>query len=142
MRLWGKREPSPTAREHNTTAKYNDLGVMTRGLNDHANDVLAKLPLNRRQLAKKIFPELTEVGDGRDQRRPMRLSQLARRTSVDLADLTAVVEPFLLANFLTSPDRNGTTDWELDISHESLIRQWETLQNWATEEAHDREDYL
>jgi len=53
-----------------------------------------------------------------------------------------VVEHFLKATLLTSPDRGHAKDWEVDITHESLIRQWDTLKGWATEEAQGRDDYL
>ncbi|HVO81615.1 MAG TPA: WD40 repeat domain-containing protein, partial [Terriglobales bacterium] len=142
MRLWERREPCPAGGWQITLAHYQILGGMAQALNDHANDVLEKLPPEKQHLAKKIFQELTEVGQGRDQRRPMRLSELAQRTSATLPDVTAVVEHFLAASFLTSPDRGRAQDWEADISHESLIRQWETLRNWAVEEAQDRDDYL
>jgi tetratricopeptide (TPR) repeat protein len=142
IRLCEERDPSPGGGWQITLALYKTLGGMGQALNDHADDVLAKLPREQKDLAKKIFQQLTEVGQGRDQRRPMRLSQLVERTEGALPDVKAVVEHFLAANFLTSPDRGRAMDWEVDISHESLIRQWETLSDWAKEEAQDGDDYL
>lgn len=142
MRLWEEREPSPTAGWRITLARYQSLGGMAKALNDDANDVLAKLPQRHQHLAKRIFQELTERGEGRDQRRPMRLSQLAERTGAILPDVTTVVEYFMGVSFLTSPNRGRNQDWEVDISHESLIRQWQTLADWAQEQSQDRDDYL
>src|SRR5271166_4731395 len=140
--LWENREPAPDGGWKITAEHYRTLGGMAKALNDHADKVLAELPPDGQELAKKIFQELTEVGQGRDQRRPQQMGQLARRTGASLLEVTAVIDHFLKASFLTSPDRGRAEDWEVDISHESLIRQWETLKNWATEEAQDRDDYL
>src|SRR5271165_908158 len=142
MLLWERREPARDGGWQITAEDYRTLGGMAKAKNDHADKVLAELPPDGQELAKKIFQELTEVGQGRDQRRPQQMGQLARRTGASLLEVTAVIDHFLKASFLTSPDRGRAEDWEVDISHESLIRQWETLKNWATEEAQDRDDYL
>jgi photosystem II stability/assembly factor-like uncharacterized protein len=141
-RMWERREPSLTGGWQITPAQYQTLGGMAKALNDYANRVLAELPPDRRELAKKIFQQLTEVGQGRDQRRPQRLGQLALRIGATLPEVEVVVEHFFGATLLTSPDRGHVPDWEVDITHESLVRQWDTLKGWATEEAQNRDDYL
>ena len=98
-RLWEKREPAPDGGWQITAAHYRTLGGMAKALNDHADKVLAVLPPDGQELAKKIFQELTEVGQGRDQRRPQRLSQLVGRTGANLPEVTAVVDHFLKASF-------------------------------------------
>lgn len=140
-RLWERRESTIGGWQIAST-QYQALGGMAKALNDYSDRVLAELPPDRQELAKKIFQELTEVGQGRDQRRPQRVGQLAQRTGTTLSEAAAVVEHFLKATLLTSPDRGHAQDWEVDITHESLIRQWDTLANWAKEQAKDRDDYL
>ena len=142
MRLWEKREPASGDGWRITLAHYRELGGMAQALNDHADATLSTLSDDQQQLVKRIFQELTEVGQGRDQRRPMRLSALVKRTGATLPEVTAAVDHFLAASFLTSPDREREEDWEVDISHESLIRQWKTLSDWTIGEAQDRDDYL
>jgi WD40 repeat protein len=142
MRLWEINMPDTTEGWKITLDDYKTLGGMARALNDHADATLGELSEDQKALAKRIFQELTEIGQGRDQRHPLRLSDLARRTGGDLVVGMAVVEHFTRASFLTSPDRGREEDWEVDISHESLIRQWKTLNHWAAEEAQDRDDYL
>lgn len=141
-RMWERREHSLTGGWQITPAQYQTLGGMAKALNDYADRVLAELLPDRRELAKKIFQELTEVGQGRDQRRPQRLGQLALRIGATLPEVEVVVEHFFGATLLTSPDRGHVPDWEVDITHESLARQWDTLKGWATEEAQNRDDYL
>ena len=78
-------------------------------MNDHADQVLAQLQSGARQdQARRIFQQLTEVGEGRERRRPARLSKLAGLTGAVPAEVKTLVEHFFQANFLTSPDR-GTT---------------------------------
>jgi tetratricopeptide (TPR) repeat protein len=44
--------------------------------------------------------------------------------------------------FLVQRMGDGQDDVELDITHESLIRKWKTLQGWVREEAGNRDQYL
>jgi len=142
MMLWARRQGSLEDGWQITSAQFEELGGPAKALNDHADQVLAQLlPLARQDLARRIFQQLTESGEGREQRRPARLSRLAELTGADQAEVTAVVEHFFLANFLTSPDRRSTADWEVDITHECLIRQWTKLRDWAKAEAIDREEF-
>jgi hypothetical protein len=55
-----------------------------------------------------------------------------------------VVEAFARPDrcFLTAPDGPLREDTILDISHESLIRQWDMLADWAAAEAKSAEIYL
>jgi energy-coupling factor transporter ATP-binding protein EcfA2 len=140
MTLWERRETHGDSSAI-SYASYEAIGSAAKALNDHADRVLAELPAERQPLAGLIFRALTESGEGRDQRRPQRISQLAAVTGAPLDEVRAVVEHFFAASFLTSPDRGRTDDWEADITHESLIRQWEKLGGWVAEEAKDAEDY-
>jgi WD40 repeat protein/energy-coupling factor transporter ATP-binding protein EcfA2 len=142
MRLWDLRETTDDGGAELKLAGYQKLGGIALALNDHADYTLAQLSSRAQFLARRIFQELTEVGYGRDQRRPMRLSALAKRTGGEISEVTAIVEHFLTASFLTSPDRGHDENWEVDISHESLIRQWDTLREWTREEAADSDDFL
>ena len=141
-RLWDLSGPADGGSWRLQLAAYERLGGITRALNDHADETLAQLSQPRQLLAKRIFQELTDVGQGRDQRRPMRLSELSKRTGGKVAEVEAVVMHFLEQSFVSSPDRGREADWEADISHESLIRQWNTLREWAKDEATDCDDYL
>ncbi|MBM4042141.1 MAG: hypothetical protein FJ290_26895 [Planctomycetes bacterium] len=142
MCLWEQRKPSPEGGWRVTSEHYNWVGGPVKALNEHANKVLRdSQPEERQDLAARIFQQLTDIREGRDQRRPARLSSLAELTGADPGDVKAVVEHFFRANFLTSPDRGRTPDWEVDITHESLIRQWGKLREWAKAEAVDAEEY-
>ncbi|MCP5113473.1 MAG: hypothetical protein GY953_21780, partial [bacterium] len=141
MILWERRELSTDGGSLITLTQYKRAQSAADALNDHADRTLAELPENRRQIASLVFRALTGGGAGTDLRRPLRLSQLAAETGAPLDDVRAVVEHFYAANFLTSPDRELTPDWEADIRHESLIRQWKKLARWVADEAQDADDY-
>jgi PQQ-dependent catabolism-associated CXXCW motif protein len=115
-------------------------------LSDHADKILAELTPEQQRLAAILFRALTESEGthGRDVRRPTMLREAADIAEVPPADLIPVVEAF------RTPGRNFLMpaapvplkpDTVIDISHESLIRQWATLRNWVREEFESAERY-
>jgi hypothetical protein len=86
-----------------------------------------------------MFRALTErSSEAQDIRRPVKVSEILALAETDLAMLSPIVAAFSQAgrNFLMlSPPGELTADTLLDISHESLIRQWRRLQTWVAEEA-------
>jgi WD40 repeat protein len=136
MRMWEVRERTDTgsriAAEHCTA-----VGGWDDALNRHADAVWNALGA-RRDLAKRIFQRLTEKAQaGREVRRPATVRELAGVAEVSADEVIEVAENFRQegCNFLTSPDRDLTPDSVIDISHESLIRRWQRLNEWTTEEA-------
>jgi tetratricopeptide (TPR) repeat protein len=141
MTLWEGRETGRDGGALISHAQYERVRSAADALNEHADQVLAELPADRQGLASGIFRALTDVREGRDRRRPLRLSKLTEVSGASPEEVRAAVEHFYVASFLTSPDRGRTEDWEVDITHESLIRQWKKLSAWVAEEAKDAEDY-
>jgi PQQ-dependent catabolism-associated CXXCW motif protein len=115
-------------------------------LSDHADRVLAKLTPAQQHLATILFQALTqgEGTGGRDVRRPARLAQIAAIAEAPIADLIPVIEVFRAPgrHFITPlvPDPLAP-DTMIDISHESLIRQWAKLRQWVRDEYHSAEEY-
>ena len=67
-----------------------------------------------------------------------RAGEIAALADVPLADLVKVIDVFRApgSNFLTPPwPEPIRAETVLDISHESLIRQWSRLRDWAEQEA-------
>ncbi|MGB6535648.1 MAG: tetratricopeptide repeat protein [Xanthobacteraceae bacterium] len=116
-------------------------------LSDHADRVLAELTPAQQRLAAIVFRALTqsEGTGGRDVRRPTKLKDLAAVAELQAAaDLVPVIEAFRGRgrHFLTPPapvPLEPNTD--IDITHESLIRQWATLRRWVREEYQSAEEY-
>ena len=115
-------------------------------LSDHADRILLALSPEQQRLANILFRSLvqTEGNIGRDVRRPTSIQQIALVAEVDPSQFYPVVEAFRAPgrNFLT-PARPAplTPATVVDISHESLIRQWRKLRNWARDEFQMAETY-
>ena len=139
---------------------YEKIGGMQGALDQHAEKAFAELVLPgsppegaatapsaaaatpgspRQQLAARIFRTLTDKGtDARGIRRPTALADLAAITGASPAELEPVLAVFRKGSrsFLMPPEGEpllpGT---RIDISHESLLRVWQRLGNWADQEA-------
>jgi PQQ-dependent catabolism-associated CXXCW motif protein len=143
-RLFGRL--LPTRAKSDAGADPSKTRVVNGALSDHADAVLATLTPQQQALAAGLFRALTqsEGAGGRDVRRPVRLSQASAITDAPVGDLVSVIEAFRAPgrNFLTPlPPIPLTPDTTIDISHESLIRQWVKLREWVREEFQSAEMY-
>jgi len=88
-----------------------------------------------KELARRVFQCLTESAEpGRENRRPRKTPELIDETGADFDAVKQVVDHFREegCNFLSPPrDREITPDTVIDITHESLIRGWTKLKEWA-----------
>jgi hypothetical protein len=138
MRMWQIRKKRKSGWKL-TLDQYQERGGWKDALNQHGKELLDSLPKDLRAIAKRIFQRVTELGGPeRDRRRLTRLSELARVCSPAKPKVVrSVVEHFRRpgSDFLTSPDWTTNPDPLVDITHESLIRQWAELNAWAREEA-------
>jgi len=119
-----------------------EVGGVAGALAVHGEGILARFA-NDRQLAEKIFRCLTKP----EGRRPKKLGSIyeivdatgekAKRRVHEIIEAFARHEDSLL--MLSS--RALMPDTVVDITHESLIRQWPTLKGWVQEEAKSAEWY-
>ncbi|HET7113198.1 MAG TPA: tetratricopeptide repeat protein, partial [Pyrinomonadaceae bacterium] len=146
MRTWDhwqahRRNGEPIGMEH-----YEAIGTMSDALSLHADEAFNELPDERsRSIAQKMFKALTERGaDNREIRRPTRMDALCRIVGASLQEITAVIDVFRRAgrSFLMPPAGVPLQgDTVIDISHESLIRNWQRLKEWVNEEAQSARYY-
>jgi tetratricopeptide (TPR) repeat protein len=125
---------------------YEKIGGMAEALSLHADEAWAELPTERsRQVAERLFKELTEKGaDNRETRRPSQLSEICGAAEATEDEVVAVIEVFRREgrSFLMPPVGSElSSDTVIDISHESLIRNWDRLQTWVDEEAQSARIY-
>ena len=157
MRTWEYRAnhrqksetPEPLDIEH-----YEKIGGMDEALSRHADEAFAELSQGqpeetgkrREELAERLFRCITELGsDNREMRRPTLLKDICEIVDADMEEMKPVIETFRKPgrSFLMPPAAAPLTEDSLiDISHESLIRQWKRLRQWTKEEAEDRDTYL
>lgn len=119
---------------------YEAIGTMSEALSRHADEAFSELPNEAsRKIAEMIFKALSErSANHHELRPPTRLDTLCEIARASIADVIAVIEIFRRddRSFLTPPA--GTelqADSVIDISYESLNRNWQRLKQWANEEA-------
>jgi tetratricopeptide (TPR) repeat protein len=141
---------------HKNLKGYEDRKIKGLGkvLSIHADEIFKNLTLKQQQLAEILFRSLCEVRTEKlDTRRPVKLEEVialtkAKKIAGQLSeniqqDLIEVIEFFQQegCNFLTLSDKELNKETIIDISHESLIRQWQCLQDWIKQEAKAAEIY-
>jgi hypothetical protein len=129
-----------------TVAEYEAIGGLSGALDKHANAILAGLardlgPVRGPAVTGAVFRALTLGNSVADAvRRPTRFGELVAICGNDRSGVEAVVEAFRApgCNFLTpevDPRKPKLDDAaNVDVSHESLIRQWGRLSQWLEKE--------
>jgi tetratricopeptide (TPR) repeat protein len=120
---------------------FEAVGGLEHALSNHADEAYAELDERLQQIAKRVFQCLTEKGeDSREIRRPVELQKLCDVAQASLPEVVTVIEAFRAPgrSFLM-PLRNDKPELQpetqIDISHECLIRVWQRLRQWVSEEA-------
>ena len=148
MRTWNQwRAADPDRTRRIDLSDYAAIGGFDEALNRHADELLAGVPEN---IAATIFKRLTARGTGnRERRDPARLGELwalcGAVTEESRARVTSVVDHFRRgeATFLTPRAGAVDRDTYIDITHESLIRQWKKLHDeWLPEEERSARTFL
>ena len=145
MRMWTQAGDDAPARAL-TVDDYEAVGGLTGALSKHCDEILYNdLNPEQQRLAEAMFRALCErSSEQRDTRRPAKLGEIAAIAGVDVAAMIPVVDAFRGSgrNFLMPPlPVPLDVETTLDISHESLIRQWPTLNTWAVAEAESAHQY-
>ncbi|MCO6475871.1 MAG: hypothetical protein J5I94_04580 [Phaeodactylibacter sp.] len=127
---------------------YEATGQMEKALGRHADEQYETLDDKGRQIAQLIFQRLTDLSAGdKGGRRPTLMEEiygLAEAIPTGRKEVDGVIEQFrqLDTSFLMPPPGAPLQEENmLDISHESLIRNWGRLNRWADEEAENARLY-
>ena len=167
MRTWNAAEKRLVTADADepmrmTLEDYEKIGGLHRALSIHANEALSELQKEDpafAPLVETLFRELTYRTRGttaQDTRRPRRIREIAIVAGLhgdEWKKLVPIVNAFQepTRNFLVAYSKFGiesatadeiTEDTVLDISHESLIREWQQLRKWVDEEAKKAEKYI
>lgn len=124
---------------------YESIGGIEKALSNHADEALKGMSENDLLLTKKIFQALTTIDEnGRKIRRPVLLSKLVELTDSTEQEILRIIQLFIQdkRSFLIISPAGETGDKIIDISHESLIRQWGMLGKWVDEEGESTAIYL
>ncbi len=122
------------------------MGGLYSALNHHAQRVYDSLGEDQKPIARAMFKRLTDpLSQRRDLRRDALVSDVAAVAGVDVPTVIAVANTFRADGrhmLMPPPAIPLDAGSRLDISHESLIRQWITLDGWAREENVNAREFL
>jgi len=116
-----------------TLDDYKLIGSLTSSLTKHADKIYDQLETNQQHTASILFKCLVEHSKNYgDMRRTITLTDAAQISMVNKKEIEIIVNIFShkKCNFLTFSE----DDKIIDISHESLIRQWKKLILWKNQE--------
>jgi hypothetical protein len=140
-RLWDIASPKPPVL---TVEDYQEIGGLSAALSNHGDEILAGLSPEQQRIAEIMFRRLSGTQDGRlDVRAPARVDEIARIAGVECEAVIAIADAFRRPDrcFLATPEGPLDENTLLDLSHESLIRQWRRLADWVDDEAKSTELY-
>lgn len=123
---------------------YTAVGGIEKALSKHADEALATLSGPEKNIAATLFQALTTTDNGgRKIRQPAYLDALVKVTGTSAETVNKLIQHFNADKraflVINQSDNNNPL---IDISHESLIRQWETLNAWVEEETNSAKTYL
>jgi hypothetical protein len=114
---------------------------LTYAIDNHASEIYSTLSPHQQIIARQVFFALVEQRDGQEVRRPQTLKQLVEVVGEqERKHVLAVIEAFRAndVGFLLPPGNRPLDDADMvDISHESLFRQWRRFKKWLEEEEAD-----
>ncbi|MBE8970512.1 caspase family protein [Nostocales cyanobacterium LEGE 12452] len=130
--LW--RESRNQDHEVLSLKTYEDLGGVEGTLQKRADAVYESLPATEKIVARRIFLELTQMGETTDVRRRVRLRELVNsHHSLELLQQVSEKLADKDARLITKRDEPDSQDVILDVVHEALIRHWQMLREWKDE---------
>ncbi|WP_322702002.1 caspase family protein, partial [Nostoc sp. DedQUE08] len=130
--LW--RESRNQGDELLSLKTYQDLGGVEGTLQKRADAVYKSLLPTEKTVARRIFLELTQMGETTDVRRRVRLGELVNsHHSFNLLQYVSEKLANKDARLITKTDEPDSQDVILDVVHEALIRHWQMLREWKEE---------
>jgi hypothetical protein len=130
--LW--RESRNQGDEVLSLKTYEDLGSVEGTLQKRADAVFESLSETQQIVARRIFLELTQMGETTDVRRRVRLRELVNsHHSLELLQQVSDKLADKDARLITKTDEPDSQDVILDVVHEALIRHWQKLRDWKEE---------
>jgi WD40 repeat protein/class 3 adenylate cyclase/tRNA A-37 threonylcarbamoyl transferase component Bud32/energy-coupling factor transporter ATP-binding protein EcfA2 len=111
-----------------TVQGYRASGGVGAAVAQTADDLVAAMTPERRELVRNVFLRLTDLGErSTATRRRVRIQELVPE-GVSAVDVDALLEGLADARLITLGE--GTAE----VAHEVLIREWPTLRDWLEED--------
>ncbi|MEQ9001321.1 MAG: caspase family protein [Coleofasciculus sp. B1-GNL1-01] len=122
-----------------TLAEYNRLGGVKGALQKQANLFFESLSETEQKIAKRIFLELTQLGEGTEDTRRRVLKTELVTTEYSEKTIDNILQKLVRVRLVVTDElqARGQADHNaltvIDVAHESLIRHWPQLKNWLEE---------
>jgi hypothetical protein len=147
-----KQTPDTNRKVQLEIQDYEKAGGLQQALSRHADEAYAELgsdPVegeSYQRVTQQLFLLLCrQTGEGLMVRNPIQVGEAAAIAGVSTQAILHVASAFCKEgrNFITSSasDPDLTADATLDISHESLIRNWDRFKKWIKAEIRSAGDY-
>lgn len=138
MRLWNQWSRTGDLSRMMGVADYEAVGRLKGAISQHAGQALESLDERHRYVCARLFRTITtRTDDGRELRKPERISEIAAQTGCREQEIIAVADVFRAPEYsFITPTREVPLNGEsiLDLTHESIIRLWGMLRRWMDEE--------
>ncbi|MCK5136024.1 MAG: hypothetical protein KAR19_09585 [Bacteroidales bacterium] len=146
MRTWDYWTFQGDVNQPISISDYQTIGTIKTALSDHLDEAYEELNDNQKVICERLFKSITSRSEKHiGFRRQASLGNIARIAQCNLDEMADVVEVFRKPgrSFL-SPHTAVTlsSDSYIELSHESLINNWDRLQTWVDEEAESLKMYL
>jgi len=139
MQMWMRvdTEPKKLTLEH-----YEEIGGnLATVLTGMADQIYNGSTDDEKKIIEILFRRLTQKEGTHYIRHPVQLKEINKLANVSLSSLLEVINKFRQhqCNLLFAQNKSSSGEgWEendvIDIRHESIIRQWQTLRQWADDE--------
>jgi hypothetical protein len=114
-----------------TFSAYEELGKIAGTLEKGANGVYEAFSPAEQKTAKRIFIELTQLGEGApDTRRQLSQQDLVTALPFESAPVGEVIQKLVAANLVVTDKPKEEQVAIVNIAHEALIQHWGQLGGW------------
>ncbi|MFZ2285592.1 MAG: hypothetical protein WAV93_01275 [Bacteroidales bacterium] len=138
MRLWNNWSRTGDMSRPIGISDYEAVGRLKGAVSQHAGQALESLDERNRYVCARLFRSITvRTDDGRELRKPERISSIAAQTGCTEQEIINVADVFRSPEYsFITPGREVPLNGEsiLDLTHESIIRHWSMLRRWMDEE--------
>ena len=146
MRTWDYWTMQGNPDQPITISDYQAIGTIRNALSDQLEEAYEELNQHQKSICERLFKTITYKSEQHDGfLREASLGNIARISQCSVDDLAEVVEVFRKpGRAFISPHNTVSlsSDSLIELSHESLIRIWDRLQEWVDEEADSIGMYL
>jgi hypothetical protein len=145
MRMWSSAKEINKEKPKLTLELYQKNGGLGKSISDHADEIYKILNDNEKILCEKIFKFITRINShGQEIRIQQFIKDISYAVDAEVEEIESLTQKFRKENvsFLRPNQRYVLKEnIMLDITHESIMRQWKRLKSWMKEEARSKDNF-